>query len=244
LILWIGANYSYGQALSHISAAEVTTVFSSNLAFVYLLSWIILRDAFLVIGALAVLLAIAGIVLMVQAAGIGGMTFIGVTCAIVSALVAAVYKVLFKKVVGNANFGQVSLFMSLLGICNLLLNWPIVLALILSGVETAAWDALPWGFMCGSAVLGLCVLLETASGQSYLAHKGDKFGTEKGGQTVVVDAKHMSSAWKPAGSSVQVQGVKVSDFPGVMGPGYNLFSGDHCQTASAKAMDFAKKHQK
>lgn len=38
--------------------------------------------------------------------------------------------------------------------------------------------------------------VETESGGRYLIHKGPGFGTSTGGQTVVVDAKHMSDKWQ------------------------------------------------
>ena len=38
--------------------------------------------------------------------------------------------------------------------------------------------------------------VKTESGGEYLIHKGEEFGTKRGGQTVVVDAKHMSNNWK------------------------------------------------
>lgn len=63
------------------------------------------------------------------------------------------FQVLFKKVVGDANFGQVSLFLSMLGICNLFLSWPIALILIMTEAETISWALVPWPYICASAAL-------------------------------------------------------------------------------------------
>lgn len=37
--------------------------------------------------------------------------------------------------------------------------------------------------------------VKTERGGKFLIHKGDEYGTKRGGQTVVVDAKHMSNKW-------------------------------------------------
>ena len=41
----------------------------------------------------------------------------------------AVYKVMFKKIIGEVNFAQVSLFFSLMGLLNAVLLWPLALVL-------------------------------------------------------------------------------------------------------------------
>ena len=45
----------------------------------------------------------------------------------------AIYKVMFKKVIGEVNFHQVSLFFSVIGILNTFLLWPIVVTLYFTG---------------------------------------------------------------------------------------------------------------
>ena len=44
------------------------------------------------------------------------------------------------------------------------------------------------------AYVGLFFRVTTAGGERYLVHNGKGYG--KSGQTVVVDAKHMSNNWK------------------------------------------------
>ncbi|XP_039475054.1 uncharacterized protein LOC120442524 [Oreochromis aureus] len=71
-------------------------------------------------------------------------------------------------------------------------------------------------------------------GSQWLIHKGGGFGLSS--QTVVTDARHMSSAWRPV-SSREFQGSKtVSDFVSAGGPNYNLFS-DNCHLGSRRMMD-------
>ncbi|XP_076746469.1 uncharacterized protein LOC143421182 [Maylandia zebra] len=71
-------------------------------------------------------------------------------------------------------------------------------------------------------------------GSQWLIHKGGGFGLSS--QTVVTDARHMSSAWTPV-SSREFQGSKtVSDFVSAGGPNYNLVS-DNCHLASCRMMN-------
>ncbi|XP_014669524.1 PREDICTED: putative thiamine transporter SLC35F3 isoform X2 [Priapulus caudatus] len=154
-ILWIASNYMFLMALRIIPITDTVAVFASNAAFVYILSWIILHEKFISIRILAVILMITGIVMMMYAEGFGGSTPRGVALAIGAALGSAVYQVCFKKIVGNASLGQVSIFLSMLGVFDVLVMWPIMLALYLTKVEVYDWHNLPWMYLGGSAALGL-----------------------------------------------------------------------------------------
>ena len=73
-------------------------------------------------------------------------------------------------------------------------------------------------------------LLTTADGKQWLAHKGDGFG--KSTDTVVVDAKHMSGRWEPAGPTQNVGGkASVGDYVKAGGPHYSK-SGSNCHNAT------------
>ncbi|AWO96208.1 Hypothetical protein SMAX5B_002564 [Scophthalmus maximus] len=79
---------------------------------------------------------------------------------------------------------------------------------------------------------GVRVTLE--DGTKWLVHKGDGFGVSS--QTVVTDARHMSSAWEPV-SQKDFQGTKrVTDFVREGGTGYNLLL-DNCHLGSRRMMD-------
>ena len=62
-------------------------------------------------------------------------------------------QVLFKKYLADATYGQVSLFLTVLGWLNMMFMWPIMLALYYQEVETWEWDTMPWVYLCGSAAL-------------------------------------------------------------------------------------------
>ena len=71
-----------------------------------------------------------------------------------------------------------------------------------------------------------------------MIHKGDGYG--KSGQTVVVDAKHMSNKW----STVETRGVQghtVGDFVKASGPGYNVWTRDDCIRSAKKLTKFGGK---
>ncbi|KAF2343674.1 hypothetical protein FHG87_025570, partial [Trinorchestia longiramus] len=63
--------------------------------------------------------------------------------------------VLFKKVVGDASFGQVSVFFSVIAVLTTLLLAPIVAALHMSGYEPVQWHVLPWPHLVLAAALTL-----------------------------------------------------------------------------------------
>ena len=62
---------------------------------------------------------------------------------------------LFKRVVGDATAGQVSLFLSCLGLLDALLLWPLMLILYYTNYEDINWKSIPWNYLCGAAALSL-----------------------------------------------------------------------------------------
>ncbi|XP_033640772.1 putative thiamine transporter SLC35F3 [Asterias rubens] len=156
-ICWEATNYMYIRALGSIHVTDATALFTTNTAFVYICSWIWLKEKYILIPArsFSVLMCIMGTVLMCYSDGFGGGRAEGVVLALGAALGAALYKVLFFRVVGKATYGQVSLFLSLLGVFNLVFFCPIMVTLYFTGVEKIDWGNLPGAFLCGKAALGL-----------------------------------------------------------------------------------------
>ncbi|XP_071476845.1 solute carrier family 35 member F3-like isoform X1 [Diadema antillarum] len=156
-LCWMVTNYMYVYALGVIAAADVTALFSSNTAFIYVFSWIWLHERLALLPArgVSVLLSIGGIVLISYADGFLGTTIIGISLSIGSAIGSALYKVLFKRYIGDATGGQVCLFLSLLGIFDLIFLWPILLTVYYTGFEQWDWTNMPWNYLCGSSALSL-----------------------------------------------------------------------------------------
>ncbi|XP_066553075.1 solute carrier family 35 member F3 isoform X2 [Amia ocellicauda] len=153
-LLWTLTNYLYLQALRKINTTDVSALFCCNKAFVFLLSWIVLRDRFMGVRIVAAILAIAGIVMMTYADGFHSHSVIGIALVVASASTSALYKVLFKLILGSAKFGEAALFLTILGGANFLFISFIPVILYFTKVEYfSSLDALPWGCLCGVAIL-------------------------------------------------------------------------------------------
>ncbi|XP_074852357.1 solute carrier family 35 member F4 isoform X1 [Carettochelys insculpta] len=155
-ILWTLTNYLYLLALKKLTATDVSALFCCNKAFVFLLSWIVLKDRFMGVRIVAAIMAITGIVMMAYADGFHGDSIIGVAYAVGSASTSALYKVLFKMFLGSANFGEAAHFVSTLGFFNLIFISFTPIILYFTKVEYwSPFSAVPWGYLCGVAGLWL-----------------------------------------------------------------------------------------
>ncbi|GMT02827.1 hypothetical protein PENTCL1PPCAC_25001 [Pristionchus entomophagus] len=154
LVLWSGSNYSYTKALTFVSSSIAASISSCNAALVWVLAMLLLKDRFVVPKLLAVLFAIGGIVLISLDDQVDA-PWLGIVLAIASAVLAALYKVLFKYILGDATLGQVSLFMTCLGLMNIVLNAIPAFLLIFFNAEYLNVATLPWLPLVGSAALGL-----------------------------------------------------------------------------------------
>ncbi|XP_030053986.1 solute carrier family 35 member F3 isoform X3 [Microcaecilia unicolor] len=153
-VLWTLTNYLYLHAIKKINTTDVSALFCCNKAFVFLLSWIVLRDRFMGVRIVAAILAIAGIVMMTYADGFHSHSVIGIALVVGSASTSALYKVLFKLLLGSAKFGEAALFLTILGVFNVLFITCIPVILYFTKVEHwSSFDAVPWGNLCGFAVL-------------------------------------------------------------------------------------------
>ncbi|KAM8834139.1 uncharacterized protein slc35f4 isoform 1-T1 [Synchiropus picturatus] len=92
-ILWTLTNYLYLLALKKLTATDVSALYCCHKAFVFLLSWIVLKDRFMGVRIVAAIMAITGIVMMAYADGFHGDSFVGVALAVGSASTSALYKV-------------------------------------------------------------------------------------------------------------------------------------------------------
>ncbi|XP_017567308.1 solute carrier family 35 member F4 isoform X2 [Pygocentrus nattereri] len=157
-ILWTLTNYLYLLALRKLTATDVSALYCCHKAFVFLLSWIVLKDRFMGVRIVAAIMAITGIVMMAYADGFHGDSIIGVALAVGSASTSALYKVLFKMFLGSANLGEVAHFFSTMGFFNLIFISCVPLILYFTKVEHwGSLSSLPWGYLCGVAGLWLAI---------------------------------------------------------------------------------------
>ncbi|XP_054653395.1 solute carrier family 35 member F4 isoform X1 [Dunckerocampus dactyliophorus] len=155
-ILWTLTNYLYLLALKKLTATDVSALYCCHKAFVFLLSWIVLKDRFMGVRIVAAIMAITGIVMMAYADGFRGDSFVGVALAVGSASTSALYKVLFKMFLGSASLGEVAHFLSTMGFFNLIFISCVPLILYFTKVEQwGSLSSLPWGYLCGLAGLWL-----------------------------------------------------------------------------------------
>ncbi|XP_060708479.1 solute carrier family 35 member F3 isoform X1 [Hemiscyllium ocellatum] len=153
-VLWTLTNYLYLLALKKISATDTSALFCCNKAFVFLLSWIVLRDKFMGVRIVAAIFAIAGIVMITYADGFHSHSVIGITLVVASASMSALYKVLFKMLLGSAKYGEAALFLSVLGLFNVTFVTFVPVALYFTGVEYwTPFSLIPWEKLCGMATL-------------------------------------------------------------------------------------------
>ncbi|XP_077297209.1 solute carrier family 35 member F3 [Arctopsyche grandis] len=166
-LLWVATTYMYLHSLRILLATDAMALFATNVSCVYLLSWVILHEQFVGVRIVAVILCDTGIALLAYMDGItSSPTLGGVVLAASAAAGYAVYKVLFRKVIGDATYGQVSLFFSMMGIINASLMWPLCLTLYLTGVETLSWERLSWPILLAASGMFLAFNLLSHFGKA------------------------------------------------------------------------------
>ncbi|XP_062512860.1 solute carrier family 35 member F4-like [Corticium candelabrum] len=156
-LLWIATNYMYAKALGlhGFAPADVTALFSSAPAFVYILSFFLLNEKFTASKVLAVALAITGVVLFQYANGFSAVTLVGSLLSVGAAIGAALYKTSFKRYIGDASLAEVALFLTTLGLLNLVFLFSIFLILNATNSESLSASPIPWNYLVASAILSL-----------------------------------------------------------------------------------------
>ncbi|KAJ8348277.1 hypothetical protein SKAU_G00268660 [Synaphobranchus kaupii] len=153
-VLWSLSWYLYLLALCRISTSDASTVLCCSQAFTFLLSWIGLRDRFMGVRIVAVILSITGIVMMAYADGFHSDSITGVALGVGSACTSALYKVLLKRRVGEVCPGAASVLLSCVGLCSCSLHSWLCVLLYLTHVEYWPFSQpMPWDMLCVLAVL-------------------------------------------------------------------------------------------
>ncbi|XP_030371754.1 uncharacterized protein LOC115622031 isoform X1 [Scaptodrosophila lebanonensis] len=170
-ILWLVTTYLYTLSLHVLFATDSLALFATNVACVYLLSWVILHEQFVGVRIVAVILCDTGIALLAYMDGITGesRTLSGVVLATLAAAGYAVFRVMFRKVMGDPPVGQIAFTFTTLGFLNALLLWPVVLALYLTGTENLSSESIPWHVLLAASVLLLVfhVLMQFSAAVTY-----------------------------------------------------------------------------
>ncbi|XP_077098770.1 solute carrier family 35 member F4 [Siphateles boraxobius] len=155
-VLWSLSGYLYLLALCRISKVDVSAVICCSQAFTFLLSWIGLKDRFMGVRVVAAVLSITGIVMLVYGDGFHSDSITGVALGVGSASTSALFKVLFRKRVGNVHPGPASVLLSCVGLCSFVLHSWVCVLLYFTHVEY--WPPsqhIPWDKLCVMASLML-----------------------------------------------------------------------------------------
>ncbi|XP_051540187.1 solute carrier family 35 member F4-like isoform X1 [Myxocyprinus asiaticus] len=153
-VLWSLSGYLYLLALCRISKVDVSAILCCSQAFIFLLSWIGLKDRFMGVRIVAAILSITGIVMMAYADGFHSDSITGVALGVGSASTSAFFKVLFRKCVGNVQPGPASVLLSCVGLCSFVLHSWVCVLLYFTHVEY--WPPsqhIPWDKLCVMASL-------------------------------------------------------------------------------------------
>lgn len=179
-LLWVGANYLYVKALGIITATDVTAVFSITPAFVYILSLKLLGDRLSLLKVTAVAAAIAGVLMLALSENDAEFHAEGILLTLASSLCAALYKVSFKVVLGDAGLPFVIALLSVISTLNIFIVCPLWFLLQQTDAESFDWDSIPWLFLCGSAILGLAFNFLVNFGVAYTTPLFVSLGTVVG----------------------------------------------------------------
>lgn len=153
-LIWLISNYFAILALKNISSSLMVAVFSVSPAFVYLLSWLVLKDPLTTLKSMAVISAVAGVVCIGVSQEIVNGNMIGILFAMLSALFAAFYVVFLKKLIGTTTVATATVLLGVIGLINTVMFWPGFLILDYTGLEVIVWNDIPWDYLNLSAVTG------------------------------------------------------------------------------------------
>ncbi|XP_054725126.1 putative thiamine transporter SLC35F3 isoform X6 [Anastrepha obliqua] len=169
-ILWLVTTYLYTMSLRVLFATDAMALFATNVACVYLLSWVILHEQFVGVRIVAVILCDTGIALLAYMDGITeSRTLSGVVLATLGAAGYAVFRVMFRKVMGDPPIGQIAFAFTTLGFLNALLLWPVCVGLYLAGYESMPPDRMPWIILLIASILLLVfhILMQFSAAVTY-----------------------------------------------------------------------------
>uniref|UniRef100_A0A672QH10 Solute carrier family 35 member F4-like n=1 Tax=Sinocyclocheilus grahami TaxID=75366 RepID=A0A672QH10_SINGR len=153
-VLWSLSGYLYLLALCRISKVDVSAILCCSQAFIFLLSWIGLKDRFMGVRIVAAILSITGIVMLAYGDGFHSDSITGVALGVGSASASALFKVLFRKHAGNVQPGPASVMLSCVGLCSFILHSWVCVLLYFTHVEY--WPPsqhIPWDKLCVMASL-------------------------------------------------------------------------------------------
>ncbi|OWA52744.1 putative Solute carrier family 35 member F4 [Hypsibius exemplaris] len=145
----IAVQYLTFAPFHFVASGNATALNASNVAWVYLLSVIVLGVDIMPVKILAVLCSLIGVVLLAYHEGFTNPDWESAVMVICGAMATAVYQVLYKRRIGGTtDLGRISFSVSAIACFTLFTMWPIVLILYLTGAERWKWESIPWDIVC------------------------------------------------------------------------------------------------
>ena len=162
-ILWFLSNYFYNMGLANTSVTSSTILLNTSSVFVYVLSLLLLKGTkFDIFKAVCVVVTISGIVVVNfgsrTTASQKGESIKGNIMCIISAIVYGLYAVVLKLRVPNEEDFEMSYFLGMVGLFNVVVLLPLFPILNYTHVEPFEWPNLPaLGAMTLNAIFGTVI---------------------------------------------------------------------------------------
>eukprot|EP00124_Ichthyophonus_hoferi_P000309 Ihof_evm5s11 gene=Ihof_evmTU5s11 len=167
-LLWFVANYLFSVALTLTTVSSVTILSSTSGFFTLLLESAVggaAKDRLCLINFILVACSVLGVALVSisdaqgvtnnKVDGVGHHSLIGDLVALASAFMYGAYLVFLQKKIGHEDSVDMGMFFGFVGLFNMILLWPIFLALHWSGLETFQIPvAKTWFYLIVNALIG------------------------------------------------------------------------------------------
>ncbi|GAB9463196.1 Drug/metabolite transporter [Globisporangium polare] len=138
--LWFAANFTYNQSLNMTSVTSSTIVSSTSTVFTFLMSVIVLREPFMWLKVIGVVLCMAGNISTIfndSNSGDGASDHVfGDLVALFSAFMYGVYTTSIRKLIPDEESVSISLFFGFIGVINFVCLLPFVVLFHYSGIES------------------------------------------------------------------------------------------------------------
>lgn len=168
-LLWFAANYFYNLSLNMTNISSNTIISNTSIIFVLIFSWLFLStEKYNWIKIAGIILCFGGATLVIfsdpsnddTSLKAEAKTIFGDLFALCSAVSYGLYSTFLKKKIPNdrEKFFKASLFLGLVGLCNIVFLLPLFPILHFTGLETFEWPpGKTLGYLTLNALIGTCL---------------------------------------------------------------------------------------
>jgi len=166
-LLWFAANYFYNLSLNMTDISSNTIICNTSIIFVFIFSWIFLKtEKYNWIKIAGIFTCFGGACIVIfsnpsnDSLKLSSKTIFGDLFALCSAVSYGLYSTFLKRRIPSdrETYFKASLFLGLVGLCNLIFLLPLFPILHYSGIETFEWPpGKTLGYLTLNALIGTCV---------------------------------------------------------------------------------------